>query len=218
MNKQLKLGALVAALVLSSSAFAVKPGYAVDQTTDAVTRNNYNECWHTGFFNKATQGLVECGDREPTKVVEQKPQPQPTYYKEKVTLSSEVLFDFDKAVLRADAKNELDPVANRLKDDANLKSVAIEGHTDYRGSDSYNMDLSRRRAEAVRTYFVSAGVPSDKVSAEGKGETVPKVKDECTTQFPKDSKLRKTSARLKTCLQPDRRVEITIESAKVTQQ
>lgn len=207
MNKQLKLGALVAAMVLSSSAFAVKPGYLVDQTTDMVTRNNYNECWRTGFFNKAVHGLVECGDREApaAKAVE--------YVREKITLSSEVLFDFDKAVLRDTAKGELDPLANRLKADANLRSVVVEGHTDKIGSDVYNQKLSQNRAEAVRTYFVNAGVPADKVAAVGKGESMPKTGDQCDKLIKKRGK---ASAALKACLQPDRRVEINIEGSKVT--
>jgi OOP family OmpA-OmpF porin len=69
MTKQLKLSALVAALLVSASAFAAKPGYTVDQSTDAVSRNNYGECWHTAYFDKAKEGLVECGDREAAKPV-----------------------------------------------------------------------------------------------------------------------------------------------------
>ncbi|MBI3144004.1 MAG: hypothetical protein HYZ18_01790, partial [Pseudogulbenkiania sp.] len=103
MNKQLKLSALVAALLVSASAFAAKPGYTADQSTDAVTRNNYGECWRTNYFDKASQGLVECGDKEaakpaPAPVVEA-PKPVMVAVKEKVTLSAKVLFDFDKAAL-----------------------------------------------------------------------------------------------------------------------
>jgi len=63
MTKQLKLSAIVAALLVSASAFAAKPGYVADQSTDAVTRNSYNECWKSTYFNKDTEGLVECGDK-----------------------------------------------------------------------------------------------------------------------------------------------------------
>jgi len=216
MNKQLKLGALVAAMLLSGSAFAVKPGYVVDQTTDRVTRNNYNECWHTGFFNKATQGLVECGDREPAVAVPK----QVEYVREKVTLSAEVLFDFNKAVLRPTAKSELDPLVNRLKGDANLKSVEVEGYTDRIGSDAYNQKLSQSRAEAVRDYFVNAGVAADKVSAVGKGKADSKTGNQCDslmkTKMKKSRKASLASPALKACLQPDRRVEINIEGSKVT--
>ncbi len=63
MNK-LKLSGLAGALLValfSAQAHAAKPGYVVDQSTDAVTRNSYGECWKTTYFDKAN-GLVECGD------------------------------------------------------------------------------------------------------------------------------------------------------------
>lgn len=212
MNKQLKLSALVAALLVSASAFAAKPGYTADQSTDAVTRNNYGECWRTNYFDKASQGLVECGDKEaakpaPAPVVEA-PKPVMVAVKEKVTLSAKVLFDFDKAALRADAKNELDPLVNRLKGDANLKSVEVAGHTDYLGSEKYNQALSQKRADAVKNYFVAAGVPAEKVSSVGKGETEAKLTEECKTK-----KLKKKADR-NACLEGDRRVELTIDTFK----
>jgi outer membrane protein OmpA-like peptidoglycan-associated protein len=49
----------------------------------------------------------------------------------------------------------------------------IEGHTDSRGSDSHNVDLSQRRAEAVRTYLVSRGYPSERIQAHGIGKGRP---------------------------------------------
>jgi OOP family OmpA-OmpF porin len=220
MNKPLKLSALLAAMVLSASAFAAKSGYLADQSTTNVTRNNYNECWHTNYFDKAAEGLVECGDKEaPKAVVAPAPAPAPktvTYTKEKVTLSTEVLFEFNKAVLRPQAASELDPLAGRLKADENLKSVDVQGFTDYLGSDKYNQALSQKRADAVRQYFVNAGVAADKVTAEGKGKSEPKVADECRAKFKKEAKKRKASAGLKACLAPDRRVEVSIETAKVT--
>lgn len=222
MNKPLKLSVLLAAMVLSASAFAAKPGYLVDQSTSNVTRDNYNECWHTNYFDKATEGLVECGDKEAPKAVEAPapaPAPAPktvTYTKEKVTLSTEVLFEFNKAVLRPHAKDELDPLADRLKSDQNLKSVEVAGFTDYLGSTKYNQALSQKRADAVRQYFENAGVAADKVSAVGKGESEPKVGEECRAKFKKEAKKHKASAALKACLAPDRRVEVTVETAKVS--
>lgn len=208
MTKQLKLSALVAAMVLSASAFAAKPGYTADQSTDAVTRNNYGECWRTNFFDKASEGLVECGD-----AVAAKPAPAaPVYSKEKVTLSAEVLFDFDKATLRAEARNELDPLVNRLKADANLRGVEVAGHTDFLGSDKYNQSLSERRANAVKDYFVAAGVAAEKVVAVGRGETETKMSQEC------EAKKFKKRADLKACLAPDRRVDVTIETVKTVVQ
>ncbi|MCX6140184.1 MAG: OmpA family protein, partial [Candidatus Kapabacteria bacterium] len=54
--------------------------------------------------------------------------------------------------------------------------VAIEGHTDDRGSDSHNMTLSQERAEAVRTYLVQKGISPDRLSAKGFGKGRPLTK------------------------------------------
>lgn len=66
-SNKLKLTSLAGAMLvalLSAQAHAVKPGYLADQGTDSVVRNSYNECWRTSAFDKATNGLVECGDAE----------------------------------------------------------------------------------------------------------------------------------------------------------
>lgn len=207
MTKMLKLSALAAALMVSASAYAVKPGYLTDQATDNVVRNNYGECWRTGTFDKAQHGLVECGDRAPVAPVAEAPKPVLVAVKEKVTLSAKVLFDFDKATLRADAKNELDPLVARLKGDANLRGVEVAGHTDFFGTEKYNQALSERRANAVRNYFVANGVPAEKVTAVGKGKSETQLTQQCQAQ-----KLKRTA--LKACVEGDRRVEVTIDTSK----
>lgn len=212
MTKQLKLSALVAAMLVSAGAFAAKPGYTADQSTDSVTRNSYSECWRTSSFDKAKDGLVECGDREaPKPVVAEPAKPAMVPMKEKVTLSAEVLFDFDKATLRSTAKEELDPLTAKLKAHADkLTGVTIDGYTDYIGTDKYNLNLSQKRAEAVKAFFVDAGVPAEKIVAEGKGKAEAKTTDECK------AKKFKTKADRNACSQADRRVEITIDAVKET--
>ncbi|WP_293764083.1 OmpA family protein [uncultured Aquitalea sp.] len=221
MTKQLKLSALVAALLVSASAFAAKPGYTADQATDNVVRNNYNECWKTTYFDKAKDGLVECGDREAAKPapVAEVAKPAPVAVKEKVTLSAKVLFNFDKATLRPDAKNELDPLVEKLKAHQGkgyLNGVEIDGYTDFLGSDKYNNALSQKRADAVKEYFVNAGVPAEKVAAVGKGKAEAKMSDECKAKFPKYAKNKKQNAEIKACIEPDRRVEVVIDAVKET--
>jgi OmpA-OmpF porin, OOP family len=208
MTKQLKLSALAAALLVSATAFAAKPGYVADQSTDAVTRNSYNECWRTAYFDKATEGLVECGDKAPASAPVAE-----TVVHEKVTLSAKVLFAFDKAALRPEAKDVLDPLVNRLKDGNRLKGIAVNGYTDYLGSDKYNLTLSQKRADAVKDYFVAGGVPADKIVAVGQGSANASMTQDCSSKF-KFKKGHRAPAALKACLEPDRRVELEIDTVQ----
>lgn len=89
-----------------------------------------------------------------------------------ITLSGGVLFATGQHQLMPIAMSKLDEVAKALQDQG-YKKIVVEGHTDSRGSDSRNMELSRLRAEAVRSHLVSRGVETDKITAVGIGETRP---------------------------------------------
>jgi OOP family OmpA-OmpF porin len=91
---------------------------------------------------------------------------------QKVTLSAETLFDFDKSVVKPEGRRSLDELAARVAP-INLEVVIVVGHTDSIGSDAYNQRLSRRRAEAVKAYLVAKGIAASRVTAEGKGEKQP---------------------------------------------
>jgi outer membrane protein OmpA-like peptidoglycan-associated protein len=71
-----------------------------------------------------------------------------------VELSSDVLFDFDKADIRPEAATALQEVGLLIREKSR-GSVAIHGYTDSKGSDSYNQKLSERRAESVRAWLVT---------------------------------------------------------------
>jgi outer membrane protein OmpA-like peptidoglycan-associated protein len=71
-----------------------------------------------------------------------------------VTLPADILFDFDKAVIRPDAEKPMREIADLLRDKAH-RNVVIEGYTDSLGGDAYNQKLSERRAAAVKTWLVS---------------------------------------------------------------
>jgi OmpA-OmpF porin, OOP family len=104
-----------------------------------------------------------------------KPAPQaakPKPVAEKITFAADVLFDFDKSVIKPDGKSKLDDLANKMKG-INLEVVIAIGHADAIGSDAYNQALSVRRAEAVKAYFVSRGIEGNRVYTEGKGEKQP---------------------------------------------
>ena len=90
-----------------------------------------------------------------------------------ITLSGQVLFVTGKAELLPAARDQLDQVAAALKDQGDVKPMVVEGYTDSVGSDATNQKLSKDRAETVRAYLVSKGVPSEKITAVGKGEANP---------------------------------------------
>jgi outer membrane protein OmpA-like peptidoglycan-associated protein len=84
----------------------------------------------------------------------------------------DVLFDTGAATLKTGAAERIDRLAAFLNENANTR-VIIEGHTDSRGSDTYNEELSRRRAQAVADALVTRGVPSSRFEILGRGEAVP---------------------------------------------
>jgi OmpA-OmpF porin, OOP family len=81
-------------------------------------------------------------------------------------------FDFDSAALTSKAKSILDRAMPTLRQNQS-KNVVVEGHTDTIGSDTYNLDLSQRRAQSVINYLVSNGANSARLTAKGLGETSP---------------------------------------------
>jgi outer membrane protein OmpA-like peptidoglycan-associated protein len=90
-----------------------------------------------------------------------------------ITLSGAVLFKSGEASLLEIAKRQLDKVAAALMEQDESKQIVVEGHTDSRGSDRRNRQLSQDRAEVVRNYLVSQGVKASRISAVGKGEAEP---------------------------------------------
>jgi len=89
-----------------------------------------------------------------------------------ITLPGSVLFASNKSTLLGSAQNKLSQVADALKDQEDHK-ITVEGYTDSRGSDETNQLLSQRRADSVRDYLVSMGVPGDKIDARGFGSSSP---------------------------------------------
>ncbi len=105
----------------------------------------------------------------------EKPKPAPEKPKpvaEKVTFAADVLFDFDKAVIKPEGKSKLDDISNKVRG-INLEVVIGIGHADSIGSDAYNQRLSVRRAESVKAYLVSKGIETNRIYTEGKGEKQP---------------------------------------------
>ena len=89
-----------------------------------------------------------------------------------ITLSGSVLFATGKSDLLPIAQDKLNQVAKALTDQG-FKAIVVQGYTDSVGSAADNDRLSLRRAQSVRDYLVTRGVPSEKATAEGKGSSNP---------------------------------------------
>ena len=122
--------------------------------------------------------------------------PKPAPKAEKVTTASTVNFDFDRYVIRPDARSKLDDLVGNLRN-VNLEVIIAVGHADRIGSDAYNMKLSVRRADSVKAYLVSKGIAASRIYTEGKGERQPV----------KECKGDKKTKELIACLEPNRRVD-----------
>jgi len=191
--------------------------YVID-SRNAIVKDPYGLCWRTGYWTPA-QATCEC-DKDllpkekcepPAPVAAPAPPPPtpapvaPKPVQEKITLAADVLFDFDKAVLKPEGMAKLDDLVGKLKPIA-LEVIIAIGHTDRIGSAEYNQKLSVRRAEAVKAYLVSKGIEPNRIYTEGKGLKQP-VKD-CPNPTAKGPI--KTRAQLIECLQPNRRAEIEV--------
>lgn len=84
----------------------------------------------------------------------------------------DILFDTDKSVLKPGADSTLDQLAEFLREYPDRR-LLIEGHTDSRGTDSYNVALSRDRANAVRVALLDRGIPADRLQSKALGESFP---------------------------------------------
>ena len=89
-----------------------------------------------------------------------------------ITLSGEVLFVTDSAELRTEARERLTAVAEAMQASPDQHAI-VAGYTDSRGTDSHNRELSLARANTVRDFLMSAGVPAASIRSEGRGESNP---------------------------------------------
>ena len=110
---------------------------------------------------------------EPAPVVVPPPAPDPKpVIIEKGRQTLDVEFDFDKSTIKKGYYQDIDNLAQVMKDYPDL-NVVIEGHTDSVGTAAYNKKLSQRRAEAVKKYMVEKGIDENRLKAQGFGEEKP---------------------------------------------
>lgn len=227
MNKIVKnslMAALVATLgigaTLAQAQTAADRVYVIDQRGEVAT-SGFGLCWRTGFWTPAAAANDPAGckcDKDllpkekcevapagATRAVTPAVAPAVKPSAEKITLSADALFDFDKATLRAEGMAKLDELSAKVKG-IKLEVIIAVGHADRIGGDAYNQKLSEKRAAAVKAYLVSKGMEANRVYTEGKGSKQPVTKaDQC--KGPKSKKVID-------CLQPDRRVDIEVIGTK----
>ena len=188
MNKLAKLvfaASAVVAINASAQDYQAKTPYSayVQDGRGVITKSAFGQCWHTGYWTPA-DSVGGCDGEivkpaapvaaAPAAAPAPAPAPAPVAapVSEKVTFAADALFDFDKAVLKADGKAKIYDLVSKLQG-INLEVIIAVGHTDSVGSDAYNQKLSIRRAEAVKAYLVSKGIETNRVYTEGKGEKQP---------------------------------------------
>lgn len=173
---------LLASLAISANA----------QTNNWVNSNNQpwknssGQCWRNSSWSPATAHpdcdgalkpeapapRVSVTIPAPVVVPAPAPKPQSKPVVHKMTYSADTFFDFDKSVIKPEGKIKLDELLAKMTA-INLEVIIAVGHTDYIGSDAYNMKLGMRRAQAVKTYLVMKGIDSKRVFTDSKGERQP---------------------------------------------
>jgi len=92
-----------------------------------------------------------------------------------------IFYDFGKWELRPESMVALDNLVDILRDNPNI-TIELRSHTDCRGTEDYNLDLSQKRAQSVVDYLISKGIPAERLTAKGYGFKVPAVVDKKITE------------------------------------
>ena len=110
--------------------------------------------------------------------------------REKIEINEKIYFETDKAVIKSNSHDLLDAVAATLRQFSQIDRVEIQGHTDSRGDDEYNLDLSQRRADAVKAFLIERGqVSASRLTSRGYGETQPVDASETRSAWSKNRRV-----------------------------
>lgn len=207
----------IALMTIAGAAAAATPGYVTSGADTVPVTDASGNCWTTidwSARNAANpcHAVASAQAAPPPPVVRAEPAPAPVAIApvqapapvlQRITLNTDVLFEFNSANLRPGANQKLDELAQTMQG-AEVDRIVAIGHADRIASDDYNRDLSERRAAAVKEYLVQKGADSQRVETQGRGESEPVA--QCEKMGPERASNRKLVA----CLQPDRRVEIEV--------
>ncbi len=205
MKTNTKLGMLVAAVAMAASGAAFSadaPANPYVQASGKTLTTNYGLCVRTGYWTPAlaeAQGALGQNCQCDADIVK---------CAEKVTLSADALFGFDKAGLSADGKKLLKELTSRMSG-LTIDGITIKGYADRIGSAGANERISLRRANAVKAYMQKLGVDA-KIQTEGMGSADPVV--DCPNPSAKGEI--KTFGQLVKCLQPNRRAVVEVQGVR----
>jgi outer membrane protein OmpA-like peptidoglycan-associated protein len=126
-------------------------------------------------FEGSEERLPQIAVEDKITTVAAAPAPRVVFTPKEIKLADEVRFLEGSDILLPNSKKLLNEVAKVMfENDALFSKASIEGHTNYVGSDAYNMDLSKRRTQAVRKYLIAQGIPAKKLGNAWYGERRPK--------------------------------------------
>lgn len=120
---------------------------------------------------------VEKNPEKPIRTITQILELDPIFKNKEIILEN-IFYDYDQWAIRDDAKPSLDKLAIIMKNNPALR-IQLSSHTDCRGTDEYNLDLSQKRAQAAVDYLKSVGIPEKRLVAQGFGESNPAVNCVC---------------------------------------
>ncbi|MCB9548769.1 MAG: OmpA family protein [Myxococcales bacterium] len=106
-----------------------------------------------------------------------------------IRINETVFFDTDKATIQKRSFGLLESVASALKNAKFITKVRVEGHTDSRADDDYNLDLSQRRSEAVKKYLVGKGIDAGRLEPKGFGESQPVAPNDTEANMSKNRRV-----------------------------
>lgn len=126
--------------------------------------------------------------------------------KERIDLSADALFNFDKwraQDMLPNGQEQLRQLADQLRpyQAQGEMQLVVTGHTDRLGDEQYNMNLSQLRAQTVRQFLMAQGIPASAIVAQGVGKSEP-ITTQCPESMPRQQAIQ--------CLQPDRRVSVDV--------